>query len=281
MSVGLVLEGGGMRAMFTAGVLDVLMEADIRTDRVVAVSAGALFGVNYLSGQKGRAIRYNKRFNHDPNYMGLRPLVREGNIVSTAYAYDRVPHVLDPFDNAAYRTSGIVYHAVVTDMVTGKPVYLPVEDVFRDMDVLRASASMPFVSRPVELDGRRYLDGGIADSIPFRWMAEQGCDRLVVVLTRDCLYRKKPMARPVVTLYRRKYPALARRLAERHLEYNRTVEELHRWEAEGRLFVLRPDSSLHIGRTESDPERLQAVYDRGQQVAREQLAALKLYLSQG
>lgn len=277
---GLVLEGGAMRGMFTAGVLDTLMENGITADLVVGVSAGALFGVNYLSGQKGRAIRYNKRFNSDPDYLGLRPLLREGNIVSTEYAYTRVPHELDPFDDETYQASGVPFYAVVTNVHTGQPEYIHIRSVYEQMDVLRASGSMPFVSHSVTIDGKRYLDGGISDSIPFLWMAKQGCDKIVVVLTRDIHYRKKPSGRSV-EVYQLKYPAIARLLRTRHQRYNECVSELKQWERAGKAFVIRPSEPITIHSIESDPEKLQAVYDLGHRDGLAAVEGLKRYLEKG
>lgn len=277
MKVGLVLEGGAMRGMFTAGVLDVFMEQGIRADGVVGVSAGALFGVNFLSGQQGRVIRYNKRFNSDPDYLGLRPLLREGNIVSTEYAYERVPHELDPFDDEAFQKSGIPFYAVVTNVDTGEAEYIRVSDVFRQMDVLRASGSMPFVSRPVELGRKRYLDGGISDSVPYVWMARQGYDKLIVVLTRDKTYRKKP-ANPAVNLYRLRYPKVTALMKNRHQRYNESLAHLRQWERAGKAFVIRPSEPIHIPSTEANPELLQAVYDLGRKDGTAALEGLKAYL---
>ena len=279
MKTGLVLEGGAMRGMFTAGVLDTFLDAGVKADEVVGVSAGALFGVNYLSGQKGRAVRYNKRYNGDKNYMGLRPLLKEGNLFSTSYAYDLVPRRLDPFDDAAFQNSGVPFFAVVTNVDTGQAEYMQVKSVFDQMDLLRASGSMPFVSRPVEWEGRRYLDGGIADSIPFEWMAARGCDRLIVVLTREAGYRKTPMNGAMLRLLGRKYPAIARRLAARHTDYNRALEELERWQAEGRAFVIRPSVKTPISRIETDPDKLQQVYDLGLADGQAALPALQAYLA--
>lgn len=279
MKIGLVLEGGAMRGMFTAGVLDTFLAAGVKADEVVGVSAGALFGVNYLSGQTGRAVRYNKRYNGDKNYMGLRPLLKEGNLFSTSYAYDLVPRKLDPFDDEAFQKSGVPFYAVVTDADTGEAEYMQVKSVFEQMDVLRASGSMPFVSRPVEWEGRRYLDGGIADSIPFEWMAARGCDRLIVVLTREAGYRKTPMNGAMLRLLGRKYPAVARRLAARHTDYNRALEELERWQAEGRAFVIRPSVKTPIRRIETDPDKLQQVYDLGLADGQAALPALQAYLA--
>ena len=185
MKTGLVLEGGAMRGMYTAGVLDVMLDEDIHVDGVIGVSAGVLFGVNYLSKQRGRSIRYNKRFNGDKRYMGMHSLFTTGNIVNTEFAYYTVPYELDVFDDETFMNSGVPFYAVVTNMQTGKPEYMQIHSVFDQMEVLRASASMPLVSKPVYLDGVPYLDGGIADSIPYEKMMEMGYDRIIVVLTRD------------------------------------------------------------------------------------------------
>lgn len=279
MKTGLVLEGGAMRGMYTAGVLDTFLDAGIRVDGVVGVSAGALFGVNYLSGQKGRVIRYNKRFNRDKNYMGLRPLLREGNLISTHYAYERVPRELDPFDDWAFQASGVPFYAVVTNTATGEPEYIRIRSAFAQMDVLRASGSMPFVSKPVKIDAREYLDGGIGDSIPFQWMRRQGYDKLVVVLTQDKTYRKSPMPRLPLKLLQRSYPQIARQLLRRHETYNNALDLLAQWEKEGKAYVLRPSEPIHIHRTERDPRKLQQVYDLGVKDCRKQLPQLRQYLN--
>lgn len=279
MKVGLVLEGGAMRGMYTAGVLDVFLEKCIFVDAVVGVSAGALFGVNYLSRQKGRVIRYNKRFNSDKNYMGLRPLLREGNIVSTKYAYEEVPRKLDPFDDESYKKSGIPFYAVVTDIETGKPEYIQVYSAFEQMDVLRASGSMPFVSKPVLYNNKMYLDGGISDSIPFQWLSSQGYDKLIVILTRDMEYRKKPMSSSFIKLFYKKQPLLSEKLLKRHDVYNKSVELLKQWENEGKVFVIRPSKPIEIGRIETNPDKLQEVYDLGLKDATESLLELQKYIS--
>lgn len=280
MRTGFVLEGGAMRGMFTAGVLDVFLDNDITADCIVGVSAGALFGVNFLSEQKGRVIRYNKRFNKDKNYMGLLPLIREGNIFSTKYAYDEVPRRLDPFDDEAFKKSPVPFYAVMTDIETGEPEYVRINSVFEQMDTLRASGSMPFVSRPVEINGGKFLDGGISDSIPFEWLANQGCDRLIVILTRDMEYRKKPMNKALVKTYGLKYPKVAEKLLNRHSLYNKSVELLKKWESEGRAFVIRPSQEIKIGRIEKDPDKLQSVYELGLRDGQAVLNSLREYLGE-
>lgn len=278
MQTGLVLEGGAMRGMYTAGALDVLMENGVTAEKVVGVSAGALFGVNFLSRQQGRVIRYNKRFNADKDYLGWRPLLREGNIISTEYAYDRVPRELDRFDDEAFMHSGVPFFAVVTNVETGKAEYMQIKSVFAQMDALRASGSMPFVSRMVKIGDKKYLDGGIADSIPYRWMAQQGCDKVLVILTRDRAYRKHPAKKAPIRLFYGRFPRLAACLIDRHTMYNNAVEELNQWEKAGKAFVLRPSHKIEIERIETDPQRLQAVYDLGRQDALAQLEQIKAYL---
>jgi len=282
MKIGLVLEGGAMRGMYTAGILDIMMEHQIKINGAIGVSAGALFGVNYLSGQNGRVIRYNKRFNSDKNYMGILPLLKEGNIISTKYAYHDVPYELDVFDDAAYRKAAeeIPFYAVVTEVETGRPKYVRIRSVYKQMDVLRASASMPFVSKPVKIGDSRYLDGGISDSVPFEWMYGNEYDRLIVVLTRDLSYRKEPMSPALVKVCYRKYPQLQSQLLRRHTIYNEAIEALKQREADGQAFVIRPSVPIEIGCIESDPSKLQAVYELGLNDGEAQIEALKTYLGQ-
>lgn len=278
MKTGLVLEGGAMRGMYTAGVMDRMMDHDIHFDGVIGVSAGALFGVNYLSHQRGRVIRYNKKYNGHKDYMGLLPLLKEGNIVSTRYAYDRVPRLFDVFDNEAFKASGTDFYAVVTNLQTGQPEYMQVKDVYEQMDVLRASGSMPFVSKPVQIDGQYYLDGGVSDSIPFAFFEKLGYDRLVVILTRDLAYRKKAMSPLMIEASYHKYPEFAEQLKKRHEVYNRSVRMLKRKEEKGEIFVIRPSVPIQIKRIETDPDKLQQVYDEGMKDATEHMDQLLEYL---
>ena len=268
-----------MRGMYTAGVLDVFLEQGICFDGMIGVSAGALFGVNFLSGQAGRVIRYNKRFNGDPNYLGLRPLLRTGNIVDTDYAFYRVPRKLDVFDDETYKRSGVPFYAVVSNVKTGKPEYIRIESVYEQMDVLRASGSMPFVSRPVQVGRKLYLDGAITDSIPFEKFLEMGYRRLVVVLTKPEGYVKKPV--PAVAaraVYGRMYPKFEEQIRTRHEMYNRTLQHLKKCEARGEVFVLRPSVKVDIRRIEKNPDKLQALYDVGVGDARAAREALREWL---
>ncbi len=265
MKRALVLEGGAMKGMYTAGVLDRFMEDGERFDAVIGVSAGALFGINYLSNQKGRVIRYNKKYNSDRNYMGLLPLVRTGNIVDTDYAYRKVPYELDPFDDKTFKESGVPFYAVVTNVETGKPEYIRINSAFDQMDVLRASGSMPFVSKPVKIGNGYYLDGAITDSIPYRKMLEMGYDELVVVLTKEDGYVKKPISPLMADMfYKRKYPKLDYRIKHRHEMYNDQMSELEKLAEDGKIDIIRPHKAFGISRTEKDPEKLEAVYQTGQ-----------------
>lgn len=278
MKIGLVLEGGGMRSLYSAGIMDLFIDEGITADCVVGVSAGSLFGVNLLSKQRGRALRYNKRFNREKDYMGLRPYIREGNFVSTDYAYDYVPRVYDPFDDETFKNSKSDFYAVVTNVDTGEAEYIHVKSVFDQMDVLRASSSMPVVSKMVEIDGQNYLDGGIADSIPFEWVSKQGCDKVIVILTRDANYKKKPMSPLMGIPYKKKYPKLVEKMMARHKIYNRSLRLLKKWEDSGRAFVFRPSEPISISRMEKNPDNLQAVYDLGVKDGKTLMESLKKYL---
>lgn len=263
MKKGLVLEGGAMRGMYTAGVLDVLLSRGIEFDGIMGVSAGALFGPNFLSKQPGRVIRYNKRFIRDKRYKGWGCLLKEGNLFSTGFAYGTVPRELDVFDDDTFKKSGVPFYAVVTGLKSGEAEYRRINSVFDDMDILRASGSMPFVSRPVEIDGKLYLDGGVADSVPYKAMEKMGYEKLVVILTRDMDYRKKPMPALPIKLCFRRYPKFRDKLMKRHETYNRSVARLRELEERGQIFVIRPSEPIEIGRVESDPEKLQQVYELG------------------
>lgn len=281
MKKGLILEGGAMRGMFTAGVTDVMMEQGIEFDGAVGVSAGAAFGCNYKSRQVGRALRYNKRFCNDRRYCGLRSLLLTGNIYNTDFAYREVPLHLDAFDFAAYAANPMEFWLVCTDIETGLPVYHRY-DGYHDhgFDWIRASASMPMVSRTVEIDGQKLLDGGISDAIPLRFFEHSGYNRNVVILTQPADYRKKKTsAMPLIRLLYRKYPALVNAMETRHRMYNDTLEYITQQEAAGNILVIRPAAPLPVSRVEKNPERLQAAYDIGRATAAAQLEAIRHFLT--
>lgn len=281
MKTGLVLEGGAMRGMFTAGVLDVLMEAGVAVDGAVGVSAGAAFGCNYKSRQIGRAIRYNMTYCRDPRYCSLRSLVRTGDLYGVDFCYRVIPMELDPFDAETFARNPMPFYAVCTDLRTGKPVYHLLQNGGEeDMAWIRASASMPMVSRIVRLDGHELLDGGIADSIPLRFFESIGYERNIVVLTQpQGFIKEKNRYLPLLRVALRKYPKAFRALAQRHEAYNEAVRYVRQREEEGAAFVLCPDEPLHIGAVERDAGRLRAVYEAGRAVAGRRLPAMQAFLA--
>lgn len=279
MKTGLILEGGAMRGMFTAGVMDVMMENGIRFDGAIGVSAGACFGCNYKSGQIGRVIRYNTKFCADPRYGGIRVLLKEGNIYSTDFCYHEVPLKHDAFDFEAYRQSPMEFYVVATDVESGKPVYHRCDDFEGSgFDWIRASASMPCVSQIVEIDGLKLLDGGISDSVPVRYFESIGYGRNVVILTQPQGYVKKPNRLiPLMKLLYKHYPKMIDTMARRHIDYNEMLAYIAKGEQEGRLLVIRPEAALDVGRVEKDPEKLRAVYNQGREVALTRLEEIRSF----
>lgn len=270
MKTGLVLEGGGMRGMFTVGILDVMMESGIRYDGIVGVSAGAAFGCNYKSHQKGRALRYNKRFARDKRYMGLGSLVQTGNYVNAEFAYHIVPTQYDAFDTETFRQDKTAFHVVCTDALTGKPVYHQIDNVdYEALEWIRATASMPGVSQPVGIDGNLLLDGGISNSIPLQYFQSEGYERNVVVLTQPKGYFKKPSrgTTALLRIFAHRYPAIIEAMRHRHEMYNAQLEYIAAEEQAGRALLIYPDQPLSISRLEGNPDKLQAVYEMGQQRA--------------
>ena len=279
MKVGLVLEGGAMRGMFTAGVLDVFLDEQIHIDGIVSVSAGALFGVNFPSKQKGRVLRYNKKYLNDKRYMGWHSLFTTGNIVNKDFAFYQLPFELDVFDQAAFARSGIDFYTVLTNVESGEAEYVKIHDAFEQMETLRATSAMPFVSKMVEIDGKKYLDGGIADSIPLRFCQQLGYDKIIVILTRPLDYRKTPTNSLIFNAFYRRYPKLVERLTNRYVDYNRAVEDVIRLNEQGEIFVIRPSVTLPIRRIEKDVAKVQAMYDLGVRDGQDILPALKAYLA--
>ena len=279
MRVGLVLEGGAMRGMYTGGVLDVFLDEEIAVDGIIGVSAGVLFGVNYPSKQKGRVIRYNKRFVKDKRYMSWSSFFKTGNIVNKEFAYYTVPQKLDVFDQETFEQSGVDFYATLTNVETGKAEYVKLHNLFDEMEVLRATSAMPLVSKIVEIDGKKYLDGGVSDSIPIEQMMKMGYDKIIVVLTRPLDYRKKPASH--AGLYKfvyRKYKAFVDTVMNRHKNYNATVEKIIDMENKKEIFVIRPSRTVAIDRIERDENKLQEMYDLGVADCTACINELKAYL---
>ena len=280
--VGLVLEGGSMRGMFTAGVLDTFMEENIKVDGIVGVSAGALFGPNYFSKQKGRALRYNKRFCKDYRYMSLWSFLLTGNLVNRKFSFYDVTLKYDLFDNETFIKNNTGYYVTVTNIETGEAEYIEMKDIVKEMEVLRATSAIPLVSQIVEIDGKKYLDGGLADSIPVFKCKEMGYDKIIVVLTRPLEYRKKAYHDAVIKLMSLKYgkyPKLIDDLRNRHQVYNDTVKQIVDMENNGEIFVVRPTEPINVKVIERKKENLQAVYDLGVKDCKKIINELKEYLS--
>lgn len=280
-SVGVVFEGGGYRGMYTEGVFDVWMREGLTATHTVGVSAGATFGCNFKSLQLERAARYNERFVGDPRYAGFGSFLRTGNFFNREFAFGRLPWELDVFDAETYARNPMRFTIVATDAKTGEPVY---HDAMKgdaeDVEWMRASAAIPGLSQPVELEGRELLDGGTADSIPFEWMLAQGYDRCVVVLTQDRGYRKEPNDFMwFLKIALRRYPAVIDLLANRHVRYNEQRERLFELERAGKVFVVAPSEPVRVPVSVKDPAELQRIYDVGRRDGEATLEALKAYLA--
>ncbi|MBQ4096393.1 MAG: patatin family protein [Oscillospiraceae bacterium] len=280
MATGLIMEGGAMRGMYTAGIIDVLMENGIVFDGSIGVSAGACFGINYKSNQIGRSIRYNKKYCNDKRYCSVRSLIKTGDMFGADFCYREIPYELDKFDFETFQNSPMTFYAVATDIETGKAVYKKIDKCSeKDLQWIRASASMPLVSKVVEIDGRKFLDGGIADSIPLRAFEKLGYNKNVVILTRPRNYQKKKNSvMPFIKVAFKDYPELVKAMDNRHKMYNKQTKYVYDRESEGDVFVFAPDEPLPIGRIEHDPNALELVYNIGREQANARLLELKRFL---
>lgn len=263
MKIGLVLEGGGMRGLYTAGVLDVMMEHQFMPDVVCGTSAGVTFGVNLLSQQKGRVLRYNCRYAGDRRYISLHSWLTTGNMINRDFAYDLLPHELDPFDEEIFEQSKAAFYATITNMRTGQAEYVRITNTWQQMDVIRASASLPIICQPVEWQGEKYLDGGLVDNIPLDKCIELGCDKIIIVLTRPLEYVRNDHIAGVCRLFYPRYKALLRAIEQRNDRYNARLQQIRRLEQEGKVFVLRPSENISVGRLEKDIARLQVLHQLG------------------
>lgn len=280
MKTGLVLEGGGKRGIYAAGVLDVLLENNIWTDGLIGTSAGAVNGCSYVSNQYERNLRYNIRFAKEKRYMSIYSLITTGNVVGTDFAYNILPNKLEVFDYDSFEKSPVAYYVTCSNVETGKAEYIQCKSLRgKNMDYLRASASLPYVSQIVEIDGKKYLDGGICDSIPLKAFQDMGYEKNLVVLTRPRGYIKKPENNLLANLYYRKYPAFVTALRNRYAVYNRTLKYIEQQENQGNILVLRPSESIRVGRMEQDPERLKQMYELGKNDAGQMLDAIASFLS--
>jgi predicted patatin/cPLA2 family phospholipase len=280
MKKGLIMEGGAMRGLFTAGIIDVMMEQGIEFDGAIGVSAGAAFGCNYKSKQIGRVIRYNTRFCRDKRYGNWGVLLKTGNFYSKDFCYDEVPMKHDIFDFDTFERNPMEFYVVCTDVETGEAVYHKYESRHdHGFEWIRASASMPLVSQIVEIDGLKLLDGALADSIPVAYFESIGYDRNVAILTRPMGYQMKPDSMlPLMKLKYRRYPKLVQAMETRYRKYNQTLQDIARREQEGKLLVFRPEMPLPVSRTENDPAKLRQTYEIGRQTALSRMDEVKQFL---
>ena len=266
--------------MFTSGVIDALLEEGVSFDGMIGVSAGALFGCNLKSRQRGRALRYNIKLKKDPRYMGLRSLIKTGDIVGANFSYHVVPFDIDPFDGETFRNNPMEFWLVATDIITGKPVYhLMSEFNHEELEWMRASASMPAVSRPVEIGGRVLLDGGMVDAIPLKAFQNRGYGRNVIVLTQPAGYYKKKMK--LTWLIKRmtsKYPMVGEIMEKRHEMYNSELRYIAEQAESGNALLIYPDSPLRIGRTELNEKKMRRVHRQGYDAAKAMMPRIKQFV---
>lgn len=270
MNTGLILEGGGMRGVYTAGVLDFFMEKDLYFKDCYAVSAGACHAISYFSKQRGRSIKVNLDYLHDKRYCSVNSLIKTGDMFGVDMIYNIIPNKLVLFDYDTYNKFDGNFYSVVTNCETGEAEYLRINDARKDIDAVRASSSLPLLSRIVEINGKKYLDGGISDSIPIRKSIEDGHEKNVVVLTRDKSYRKeKSKLLPVFKIKYKKYPKFLKAVENRYRVYNKTLDFIDEEKKKNKAFVIQPKYHVSIGRLEKDKEKLRALYKQGYNDARD------------
>ncbi len=277
-NLGLVVEGGGVRAMYAAGVLDVLHELRLPVAGVIGVSAGAVHGASFVSGQKGRSLRFYKTFCRDDRFFSFKNFLKTGNLVDTQFCYHDIPERLDPYDEEAFEKSGINFYVTCTDIETGQPVYLKLTNLFTQIDALRASASLPYVSEAVEFDGKKLLDGGCSDRIPVKKFQELGYQKCILVLTHPREHRVKDRDAALAPLFYRKYPNFCRTFKQSPERYEQTLRYIDEEEAKGNLFVFRPMQTISVGRLSHSPEKIQIAYNQGRLETQLRLTAFRRWL---
>ena len=279
----LVVEGGGLRGAYSGGILDILADKEIKFGGAAGTSAGATHLCSYLSGQVGRNFRIDTVHSKSPRYMSFRNLLFTGDYFAFDYCYKQVPYKIDPFDFDKFteQCKETEFHVCMTDVETGLAVYPRITDYRNEdeMNYIRASASIPILSKIVEIHGKKYLDGGIADSLPFNLMFKSGFERAVVILTRPLGYRKKKnKALPLVKLAFRQYPKLVEAVATRHIRYNRALDELAKLESEGKVFIFRPSRLIKISQIETNKKKIAELYELGKEDAHNKMPELLKFL---
>ncbi|MBU5487590.1 patatin family protein [Clostridium sp. MSJ-8] len=278
--IGLVLEGGGQRGIYTAGVLDVLMENDIYVDGVIGVSAGAIRASSYVTKQIGREYKYTMDYCKDKRYMSIYSLIKTGDIVGKEFCYSIIPKELNKFDYEGFRKSDIDYYVTCSNLETGEAEYIKCTDLDneRDSDYLRASASLPLVSTIVEVDGKKLLDGATCDSIPVMAFRKMGYLKNIVVLTRPKGYKKsKEKMMNIIKRKYKKYPKYIKRCAERHEMYNKTLKDIKKLEDKKEAIVIAPSKNIKISRMEKNTKKLQELYELGRKDALDNLEKIQKF----
>ena len=278
--IGLVLEGGGHRGIYTAGILDVFAQNNISFDGIMGVSAGCIHGVSFLSGQIGRSVRYTTRFCNNPSYMSFKSLIKTGDFFNVDFCYYKLPETLDPFDNDAFDKNPTPFYAVCSDVKTGKAVYHKCDSVRGEkIKWIQASASMPLAAKIVKIDECEFLDGGITDSIPIKKMQELGYSKNIVILTQEAGYRKKPNSLlPLIKRVYKKYPELINAIQNRHIIYNQQLDYLEEQEKLGNVIIIRPSQKPQAGRIEKDKEKILSTYNLGRNDAEKLLETVKNFI---
>ncbi len=286
MKLGLVLEGGASRSLFSCGVMDALLEDNIFADYVIGVSAGIAYGTSYVSRQIGRNLELSVNFMHDKRYMGAKHLVNPKNrsYYNKDFAFHQIPETVVPFDYDAFakNNQGKTAIAVLTNLDTGKAEYhkLPSDDWNRHIDLVWASCALPLIFQPAEIDGQFYMDGGISDPIPFQKAIDDGCDKIITVLTRERTYSKSgSTSEKLASKIYHKYPEFAKTLLARHDKYNKSRKKLFELSEMGEIFLITPSDTTGFSRTERHPDKLQAMYDEGYAATKMLMPELKKYLN--
>lgn len=279
IKAGLVVEGGGMRGVYSSGVLDFFIEKDLFFENNYGVSAGACHLCSYLAKQYKRAFRVNVDYLNDKRYCSVRSLLKTGNLFGAEMLYDIIPNELDLFDYDTYNKNESNFYVVITDINTGKPEYVKIGDLKKDIIYVRASSSLPLLAQNVKINDKEYLDGGISDSIPIKKSIADGNKKNVVILTRDSTYRKgKNSLMPIIKLKYKKYPNFVKSMADRYIVYNEILDFIKELEDNGDVFVIRPKKPVNIGRTEKNREKLEALYNDGYNDAKDCYEELLKYL---
>lgn len=279
IKAGLVVEGGGMRGVYSSGVLDFFIEKDLFFENNYGVSAGACHLCSYLAKQYKRAFRVNVDYLNDKRYCSVHSLLKTGNLFGAEMLYDIIPNELDLFDYDTYNKNESNFYVVITDINTGKPEYVKIGDLKKDIIYVRASSSLPLLAKNVKINDKEYLDGGISDSIPIKKSIADGNKKNVVILTRDSTYRKgKNTLMPIIKLKYKKYPNFVKSMADRYIVYNEILDFIKELEDNGDVFVIRPKKPVNIGRTEKNREKLEALYNDGYNDAKDCYEELLKYL---